>query len=634
MEQEPARVIYEFGDFRLDPQRQLLVNGEGSVVVLAPRAFELLAFLLEHHTQLLDRSTLLKRVWPRIIVEDNTLSQHLSAVRRALGDGQNGQRYIVTIPGRGYRFVADVRRRPTAELNAIGIRGEVGADVESAQKTTTTPSVAVLPFNNLSGAPEKEYFADGMAEELIHLLARVPGLKVPARTSSFAYKGKNVHVRDIARDLGVAAVLEGSVRSAGELIRVTAQLIDASSGYHFWSHSYEREFRDIFKLQDEIASAIVNSLCSQLNVVLPPLAKRPPPTGDTAAYQLYLQGLSIGHLATAQSLQRGIEMLQRATELDAQFAAAFAAMAIMSLNLSMWGLPDAIDQAERAAEAALALDSSSADAQCALSLVSARRGEWVRAESHQRAAQQLGHRSDMLNYYIAYLPACVGHIENTLRHLTEEYRAAPAVPVMPAILAAATLALPLSANAAQQAVDYADLAIELGMPASAGPVPVVKAYATLRLGWYDQVMQAAQVLASRLPPALADVGGANVVVGVHAALTGRMSRSDAVQALDALVRAAAPEKFGPELSVHVLVWYTMLGELDRAYGFVERVLHYALPRHTLGLFLPWIWLPELLPFRRDLRFLAIVERLRLVDYWKKFGPPDEFDLRGQMLVFR
>lgn len=614
------QVVYEFGDFRLDPSRQQLTC-DGLVTPLKARAFDLLVYFAQHPGELVDKATLMRAIWPNVVVEENNLSQHLSALRQALGDGVPGRQFIVTVPRRGYRFVAEVRQvngtKGPAKDVATGVPG---------------PSVAVLPFANLSGDPEKEYFGDGMADELIHLLSRVPELKVPARTSSFAYKGKNIHIRDIAADLGVAAVLEGSVRSAGELIRVTAQMVDATSGYHFWSQSYEREFRDIFKLQDEIASAIVNSLCSQMNVVLQPFTKRPPPTDDAVAYQLYLQGLSVGHLATAQSLQRGIEMLQRATELDPKFAAAFAAIAIMSLNLSMWGLPDAIDRAEREAEAALALDSSSGDAHYALSLVSARRGAWLRADSHQRAAQQLGHRSDMLNYYIAHLPACVGHTRSTLQHLDAEYRSAPAVPIMPAILAAASLALPLSANAAQQAFDYADLAIELGMPAGAGPLPVVKAYAGLRLGLNKQVMQAAQVVADRLPAALTAGGGANVVMDIHAALLGGMSKSDAVQALDGLVSAAAPEKFGPELSVHVLIWYTMLGEIDRAYGFVERVLQYALPRNTLGLFLPWLWLPELLPFRRDSRFQAIVARLGLVDYWKKFGPPDECVLRGDMLV--
>ena len=617
----PEQIVYEFGDFRLDPGRQQLTC-DGSVVPLKARAFDLLVYFAEHPGELVDKTTLMRAIWPNVVVEENNLSQHLSALRQALGDGVQGRQFIVTVARRGYRFVADVR-----QLN--GTKG-AASDVAASVKV---PSVAVLPFANLSGDAEKEYFGDGMADELIHLLSRVPGLKVPARTSSFAYKGKNVHVRDIARDLGVAAVLEGSVRSAGELIRVTAQLIDAASGYHFWSQSYERPFRDIFRLQDEIANAILESLCSQMNVVLQPPAQRAPPTNDPAAYELYLQGLSMGYLMTAPSSQRAIEMLRRATELDPKFAAAFAAIAALSLYVSMWGLPDAIEAAERAAEAALALDPSSGEAHAALGLVGIQRGAWLSAERHVRAAQELGHRSNLLDPHL-HLPAAVGHIQSTLRHLRGHYRAAPAVPYIPTLLAAASLSLPLAASATKQALDYAELAVNLGMPRNAGPLPVVRAYVALRFGLRDDAMQAAQDLGDRLAAALAAARGAEVIRVVHAALVSGENRSNAVQALDALVSSVPAEQIGPELSMHVLAWYTMLGELDRAYGFVERVLRHALPRQTLGFFLPWIWLPELLPFRKDARFQELVRRFALIDYWKQYGPPDECDLRGDTLVCR
>src|SRR5262249_45089114 len=151
---------------------------------------------------------------------------------------------------------------------------------------------------------------------------------------------------------------------------------------------------DIFKLQDEIASAILESLCSQMNVVLQAPARRAPPTTDPAAYQLYLQGLSMGYLMTAQSSQRAIEMLRRATELDPKFAAAFAAISHLTLFASMFGLPDAIEEAERTAEGALALDPRSGEAHAALGQVAIRRGAWLRGAGHIRAAQELGHRGD------------------------------------------------------------------------------------------------------------------------------------------------------------------------------------------------------------------------------------------------
>jgi len=619
------QVIYEFGDFRLDPSRQQLTCS-GSVVPLKARAFDLLVYFAEHAGALLDKATLMKAIWPNVVVEENNLSQHLSAVRHALGDGVHGSQFIVTVPRRGFRFVADVRQ----------VHGTKSATTAHVAASVASPSVAVLPFANLSGDPAKEYFGDGMADQLIHLLSRVQGLKVPARTSSFAYKGKNVHVRDIARDLGVAAVLEGSVRSAGELVRVTAQLIDAASGYQFWSDSFEREFRDIFKLQDEIASAILGSLCSQMNVVLQPPARRAPPTSDPVAYRSYLQGLSMAYLMTAESHQRAVDMFRRAAELDPKFAAAFAAIAFMSVYRSMLGLPDALEEAARAAETALALDPGSGEAHAALGLVGIRRGAWLRAAAHLRAAQELGHRSDMLSSQFAHLhlPASVGHIQNTLRRLREYYRAAPAVPAIPTLLAAVTISLPLAAEATQQSLDYAELATDLGMPRSAGPLPVIRAYAALRLGRHEDAMRAARDLGDRLSAALAAAGGAEAIRIVHASLAADANKSKAIQALDAFKNAASPEQIGPELSMHVLAWYTMLGQLDRAYGFVEQVLQHALPRQMLGLFLPWIWLPELLPLRQDPRFQDFVGRLGLMPYWEEYGPPDDCELRGGRLICR
>src|SRR5215470_15357987 len=277
--------VYEFGDFRLiAAQRRLTTRSDGRVIELTPKALDTLHFLVQHRGELLDKSTLIAAVWPNVVVEENNLNQVVSALRRALGDGSGGQRFIVTVPGRGYQFVAPVREihedTPSAPLAAPATRAA----------TPTQKSIAVLPFASLSSDPEKDYFGDGIAEELIHLLARVPGLKVPARTSSFAYKGRNVDVRQIARELGVGMLLEGSVRSAGDSIRVTAQLINAESGYHIWSQTFDRRFADVFKLQDELAGAIVQKLEPNLgSVSRSPLQLIDPPTRNVEAYRLYLQ---------------------------------------------------------------------------------------------------------------------------------------------------------------------------------------------------------------------------------------------------------------------------------------------------------------------------------------------------------
>ena len=326
MPENAAKIQYEFNDFRVDPQQRLLLSGaERRPIPLAPKVFDTLLYFVERCGELLDKSTLMKAIWPNVVVEENSLNQNISALRRVLGESPGQHRFIVTEPGRGYRFVADVRTVTATTATRDPAPSETWRSMEADAAPGTSSartSIAVLPFANLTGDPGKEYFSDGMAEELIHTLARIPGLRVPARTSSFAYKGRNTDVRQIARDLQVGAVLEGSVRSAGERIRVTAQLIDAESGYHLWSHNYDRNFEDIFELQDALAGEIVGalreSIGGDMGMTLGPIT----PTRDVDAYHLYLQALYITGQPSFQ-ISKGVEMLQRAIARDPRFAGAY-----------------------------------------------------------------------------------------------------------------------------------------------------------------------------------------------------------------------------------------------------------------------------------------------------------------------
>jgi len=621
---------YEFGEYRLDPRQQLLTDRSGAPVDLSPRAFDLLQYLLAHAGALVDKTALLKAVWPNVVVDENNLSQHISALRRALSEGEDGRRYILTVPGRGYRFVAEVTRNETQPPADAPQTSPTSRAPKAPDSAAPRASIAVLPFTNVSGDPSNEYFGDGMAEELIHLLSRVPGLKVPARTSSFAYKGKNVDVRQIARDLGVATVLEGSVRSAGQRLRITAQLIDAETGYHFMSQSFDREAGDIFKLQDEIAAGIVTSLMLHMNVALQQLAARSPPTSDVQAYQLYLLALSIGARGSAEVTLRAIELLGQAHELDPRFAHALAVRATLRVALIFYGYPDAVPQAEREARQALLLDPGISDAHSALGLVSAVRRRWLEAEEHFRAARQT-HRGSGLLHYTAFLSASVGYRRRARDILLEEYQRAPAAPLLAALLAATSIGLPLSAGATEDAVHYAQLAVDLGSPKHTGPLPVVHLYCGLRHGRPTEVQEAITMLGTRLPPALQVLGAPHILQQVGSGLTDPTQRAAAVEGLCAFT-AAEPKWFGPELSVHVIVWLALLGELDAAYGFAARILDYAVQTQTMGIFFAWIWIPELLPFRCDPRFSDLAQRLGLIEFWKVRGPPDECELVGNRLV--
>jgi TolB-like protein/Flp pilus assembly protein TadD len=260
-------------------------------------------------------------------------------------------------PGRGWRTVALVAIG--LALAAPGVAWYLiyrGRDAGPAGG----PSVAVLPFVNMSGDPENEYFSDGLSEEILNALAQVPGLRVPARTSSFAFKGKTLDVTKIAEALRVATVLEGSVRKAGGRVRITAQLVKAVDGYHLWSQTFDRELKDVFAVQDEISTAITGALKLQLAPAAAGGARKAGSTTNTSAYEAYLKGRQALNERTRASLEKSIVHFQRAVALDPGFAVAYADLAIATVLLSRGnygGLPqpEAVARARTALEKAQAL---------------------------------------------------------------------------------------------------------------------------------------------------------------------------------------------------------------------------------------------------------------------------------------
>ena len=295
--------VFGFGGFRLDASRRLLFGVDGEPVPLNSRAFDTLAYLVEHSQQLLDKATLLAAIWPNTVVEDNNLNQCIWALRRALGERPGEHRFIVTVPGRGFRFVATVERlasEPEVAAPAIaaspsplepapytapmdlpavvptqwhirlaavagmlllatvvgltatrpGARSSPPSLVRSSE---LSPAIAVLPFTDLSPARDQETFADGLSEELLGQLDDQPGIAVIGRSSSFAFKGKHEDLRRVGRELGADYLMEGSVRRVDERLRVTIHLVETVRGRRIWSDTYERKAGDILALQDEMA---------------------------------------------------------------------------------------------------------------------------------------------------------------------------------------------------------------------------------------------------------------------------------------------------------------------------------------------------------------------------------------------
>jgi TolB-like protein/DNA-binding winged helix-turn-helix (wHTH) protein/Flp pilus assembly protein TadD len=343
----PAHLIYEFGEFRLDALRRVLSSRVGAEPVqVTGKVFDTLLYFVERAGQVLDKRTLMSAIWPDVVVEEGNLTQTIHTLRRVLGERPDEHRFIVTVPGRGYRFVADVTtttlqeeprtatRKPLVAgtaLIAIALAGIAfflltGPQNErrSAAADAAKPSIAVLPFVDMSETQDQAYFAEGLSEEILNLLAQSTTLQVTARTSSFSFKERTVDVPTIAGKLNVTHVLEGSVRKVGNRVRITAQLVHGATSVHSWSQTYDRDLTDIFGVQDEIAAAVAEALHAQLTGARTPGSGQ---TRNTQAFERYLQGKYFFNRRGEADVARAREYFQQALQIDPAYARAWAGLA-------------------------------------------------------------------------------------------------------------------------------------------------------------------------------------------------------------------------------------------------------------------------------------------------------------------
>ncbi|HEU0062171.1 MAG TPA: winged helix-turn-helix domain-containing protein, partial [Hyphomicrobiaceae bacterium] len=312
-------MVFSFDDCRLDIERREL-RRRGECVDLAPKVFDLLTFLVRHRDRVVTKDDLLQAVWGGRIVSESALTTRINEVRRAIGDDGTAQRLVRTFARKGVRFIGEV----------VVIPDQANSDATDALRLasplTEKPSLVVLPFQNMSGDPEQEYFADGMVEEITTAISRFPWLFVIARNSAFTYKGKAVDVRQVARELGVRYVLDGSVRKAGNRVRITGQLIDAATGAHLWADRFDGSLDNIFDLQDEVASRVVGVIEPRLRLSETDRVSRKP-TENLDAYDLYLRAVAQTYARTEESIAESIRLCRRALELDPAFAPAMARLA-------------------------------------------------------------------------------------------------------------------------------------------------------------------------------------------------------------------------------------------------------------------------------------------------------------------
>jgi TolB-like protein/Flp pilus assembly protein TadD len=320
---------YVFEEFAFDTDRRELHRG-AAVVSVAPQVFDLLDYLIRNRERVVSKDDLINAVWNGRSVSDAALTTRLNAARCAIGDSGEEQRLIKTLPRKGFRFVGQVREaREVAGLN-------LGDTPESVPALPDKPSIAVLPFANMSGDPEQEYFADGMVEEITTELSRFKGLFVIARNSSFTFKGKAVDIKEVGRRLGVRYVLEGAVRKAPGKVRITGQLIDAITGPHIWADRFERDLTDVFALQDEIAIAVVSAIEPKMPQTEIAMATRRRPENLTA-YDLFLRALPQYYLMTREGLAEAIRLAHRALELEPRFGLVAALGGVCHMNNVLQG---------------------------------------------------------------------------------------------------------------------------------------------------------------------------------------------------------------------------------------------------------------------------------------------------------
>jgi TolB-like protein len=468
-------------------------------------------------------------------------------------------------------------------------------------------SIAVLPFTNLSGDPARDYFSDGMSEELLNLLARVPGLQVASRTSSFAYKGRNVDIREVGRELGVETVLEGSVRQAGEQVRITAQLIDAETGFHLWSETYERRLEDIFQVQDEIAAAIVDKLRIELAPQEQALAVRDKaPTQNVQAYELYLQGRAAWKRRGEENLQRAIDLYQRALGLDPGFARAYAALASAYVVLPGYTRePDdesrLLPLAETAARRALSIEPRIGEAHAVLAQVNVNRGEYLDAESGFFFAISLEPNEPTPHHWYSILLAMVGRLDDALAQARRAQELDSTSPILAANLAN-TLLL---AGEDAEALRHSRRAVELGLNKSQTGVEI--ALAIKRAQWPEAKRLLEQQ--EHLPPELRALAGKFVDALEHPARR---------PALVAELRRLDPKV---ARQGDLVGTYLDLGEIDLAFDILLAALDED-PKAWVRWDLNKAWGPQGKAFRSHPRFGELTRRMGLQDYWKQYGYPD------------
>jgi TolB-like protein/DNA-binding winged helix-turn-helix (wHTH) protein len=631
---------FHIGEYLIRPQRDCVERG-GKVIHVAPKAMAVLVCLAGAPGQVFTRQELFDAVWPGAVVSDEALTQRVAELRKALGDSAHDPQYIETIPKVGFRLIPPVLERSPGHVESaapiqssaspvgrtLGIASlilvlvavlaflysTIDKDVPAPIDEEGVPSIAVLPFINMSEDPGNVYFSDGVSEELLNLLAGIPDLRVISRSSSFSFRDKGLAIPELARQLNVTHVLEGSVRKSGSRIRITAQLIDARSDNRIWSDSYDRELHDIFAVQKEIATAISGALKVALRAGgSETVTNARKLTENMEAYENYLRGRYLWQRRGEDNIRQAIHLFEQAKELDPKLARAWSSVAAAYITLPGYltrtdstyleALDDFRHEAWSAAMQALELDDSLAEAHAVLGEIAHKNREWSEAEGHYLRAIANEPKNSTAHLWYSEFLGNVGRSRDALNESLIAYQLDPMNGGTHNVLTSIYWQL----NDTDNAVKYGTIGWELGNKPYWSAGLRIQALVNLRLEKFETAI----AFAEKYDKYRVHSNGYPVgVLKLHVE-----AKIDPAKTHLYLETLKEHEK---EFSSGTLIrGYVDFGRIDDAYRVAKERLDQLI---TLRWF---IWNPEMTTFRQDPRFVEIAAQLGLLDYWRDNGWPD------------
>jgi TolB-like protein/DNA-binding winged helix-turn-helix (wHTH) protein len=656
-------MIYEFSDLTLDLDRHLLTRG-GEPIKLTKLSFKVLQALVQAAPALISHDDLIDQVWgPKRVISPDNLSQRMKTLRQSLGDDPNQPIYIEGVRGEGYRLVPEVKiqsaqtsSRPSRQtlssrllvslvvlalaLGYIAFDKFVFEPVEDAQlahsarqeghaaartESHEDKSLAVLPFENRSSSEEDRFFIDGMHDDLLATIAKVGSMKVISRTSVMEYRGTTKKIPQIAQELGVEHILEGGIQRSGNQVRINVQLIDAATDEHLWAEIYDRELTaaNLFAVQSEITRKIADALQAELSTD-EQLRIDARPTDNLQAYELYLRGRYLWQHRGEQNIRHAITLFEQATELDPLFARAWSSLAATHFTLPVYSdspWSEHAPLAVSAAQKAMALDDSLAEAYAVLGGLADMDGKWAEAETLFLLAIANEPMDSTAHLWYGEHLFKLGRLDDALQEALIAYQLDPLHPGANALLGWIYFYL----NDTSNALKYGAAAWDLGH----GSGLYFQAWINLRIGEFERAVGFAEQWNEGMAEETDNLQISPTLKLFFEAKIDAAKRPLFLEML-AELETIKPTKLSFKVLQMLFTGYVSFDQIGEAYRVATMAL-------DLGGFhrnnLVWyFWRSDMAPFRQDPRFAALVTELGMVDYWREFGWPDVCQPEGDSMI--